>query len=341
MGEAMQAVLTTAHGGLEVLEFRDDYPRPVPGEGEVLIRIAACAVNFHDLFTRRGMPGVKIALPVVVGSDIAGTVAGVGPGASAHWLGKRVLIDPVFRDGDRFGMIGETVDGGRAEYVAVRESMLLEIPPNVTSEQAAALPLAYGTAYRMLITRGGLQRGERLMVLGASGGVGVACVQIARMVGAEVLAFAGSKSKLERLQALGATHAANYLERPFLDTVKEIYGKPRINGAGGVDVAVNFSGGDTLPATQRCVKLDGRILCCGATAGFDLALDARYWWTFEHRMIGSNGWEKNDLAKLLDLVASGQLAPAIDTVLPLGQTAQAEALLENRQVVGKVLIKPQ
>jgi len=340
MGEAMQAVLTTAHGGLEVLEFRDDYPRPIPGDGEVLIRIAACAVNFHDLFTRRGMPGVKIALPVVVGSDIAGTVDGVGPGASAHWLGKRVLVDPVFREGDRFGMIGETVDGGRAEFVAVHESMLLEIPPNVTSEQAAALPLAYGTAYRMLITRGGLQRGERLMVLGASGGVGVACVQIARMVGAEVLAFASSKPKLERLNALGAAHVANYLERPFLDTVKEIYGKPRINGGGGVDVAVNFSGGDTLPATQRCVKLDGRILCCGATAGFDLALDARYWWTFEHRMIGSNGWEKTDLAKLLDLVASGELAPAIDSVLPLRQTAQAEALLENRQVVGKVLIKP-
>jgi alcohol dehydrogenase len=160
------------------------------------------------------------------------------------------------------------------------------------------------------------------------------------MVGAEVLAFAGSAGKLERLTALGASHVANYTERPFLDTVKDIYGKPRINGAGGVDVAVNFTGGDTLPATQRCVKLNGRILCCGATAGFNLTLDARYWWTYEHTMIGSDGWLREDLIELLDLVAGGRLAPLIDKVLPLEETAEGERLLEDREVVGKVLIRP-
>jgi alcohol dehydrogenase len=336
----MRAVLTTAHGGPEVLRLQSDYPTPIAAPGEVLIRVAATAVNFHDIFTRRGMPGVKIKLPVITGSDIAGTVESLGAGVDPRWLGARVLIDPVMRSGDRVGMLGETVDGGRAEFIAVHPSMLLDIPVNVSFEQAAALPLAYGTAYRMMITRGQVKQGERVMVLGASGGVGAACVQLARMVGAEVLAFAGSGAKLERLAALGATHVANYNERSFLDTLKDIYGKPRINGTGGVDVAVNFTGGDTLPATQKCVKMNGRILCCGATAGFNLSLDARYWWTYEHTMIGSDGWLREDLSTLLGLVADGRLAPLIDKILPLEQTAEAERLLEEREVVGKVLIKP-
>ena len=335
----MRAVLTTAHGGPEVLKLQADYPAPSAAAGEVLVRVAATAVNFHDIFTRRGMPGVRINLPVITGSDIAGTVESLGDGVDPRWLGARVLIDPVMRGGDRVGMVGETVDGGRAEFLAVHASMLLEIPAAVSFEQAAALPLAYGTAYRMLITRGQVKKGERVMVLGASGGVGAACVQLARMIGAEVLAFAGSHAKLQRLTALGATHVGNYNERPFLDTVKDVYGKPRINGTGGVDVAVNFTGGDTLPATQKCVNMNGRILCCGATAGFNLSLDARYWWTYEHTMIGSDGWLREDLKTLLDLVADGRLAPLIDKVLTLEETAEAERLLEEREVVGKVLIK--
>ena len=319
----MKAVLTTAHGGPEVLQLRHDHPTPTPGSGELRVRVAATAVNFHDIFTRRGMPGVKIRLPVIVGSDIAGTVEALGPGVDPHWLGKRVLIDPVMRDGDQFGMLGETVDGGRAEFLVARPSMLLEIPAGVGFEQAAALPLAYGTAYRMMITRGKIKAGERIMVLGA-----------------EVLAFASSDAKMRRLAEIGARHVANYVDKPFLDTVKEIYGKPRITGSGGVDVAVNFTGGDTLPATQKCVNLNGRILCCGATAGFDLTLDARYWWTYEHTLIGSNGWHKEDLKTLLDLVAGGRLVPVIDKVLPLEETAEGERLLEDREVVGKVLLKP-
>jgi alcohol dehydrogenase len=336
----MKAVLTTAHGGPEVLQLRHDYPAPIPGPGDVLVRVAATAVNFHDIFTRRGMLGVKIKLPVIVGSDIAGTVEALGQGVESHWLGKRVLIDPVMREGNQFGMLGETVDGGRAELVVVRQSMLVEIPAGVGFEQAAALPLAYGTAYRMMITRGKIRAGERIMVLGASGGVGVACMQLAQMIGAEVLAFASSDAKMRRLKEIGASHVANYIDKPFLDTVKEIYGKPRITGAGGVDVAVNFTGGDTLPATQKCVNLNGRILCCGATAGFDLTLDARYWWTYEHTLIGSNGWHIDDLKILLDLVADGRLVPVIDKVLPLEETAEGERLLEDREVVGKVLLKP-
>jgi alcohol dehydrogenase len=337
---AMRAVLTVAHGGPDVLHLDPSFPVPDPLPDEVLVRVTATAINFHDIFTRRGMPGVRVQLPVIVGSDIAGTVEALGSVADARWLGKRVLIDPVLREGDRFGMLGETLHGGRAEYVAVHQSMLLEIPDAVSDAEAAALPLAYGTAYRMMVTRGRVKAGERVMVLGASGGVGVACVQIAKLLGAEVLAFASSASKLERLLALGADHVANYADRPFLDVVKEIYGKPRITGSGGVDVAVNFTGGDTLLPTQKCVKLGGRILSCGATAGFELTIDARYWWTYEHSMIGSDGWLKADLETLLGLVARRALVPVIDRILPLEEAAQGERLLEDRQVFGKVLLRP-
>ena len=335
----MRAMLTTAHGGRESLQLRD-VPAPLPGPGEALLSVAATSVNYHDIFTRRGMPGVRITLPVITGSDIAGTVLAVAPGAAPSWVGKRVLVDPVLRSGERFGMLGETLPGGRAEQVVVEQSMLVEIPASVTFEQAASLPLAYGTAHRMLFARGGLRAGERVLVLGASGGVGVACVQLAKLVGAEVIACASSEAKLQRLREIGADHVVNYLERPFLDAVKEIYGKPRITGSGGVDVAVNFTGGDTLLPTQKCVKLGGRIFCCGATAGFDLRLDARYWWTFEQTLIGSDGWVKEDLSSLLDLVASHRLDPSIDRVLPLEEAAEAERLLEDREVFGKVVLRP-
>jgi alcohol dehydrogenase len=335
----MRAVLTTTHGGREGLQVRD-VANPRPGTGEALLSVAATSINYHDIFTRRGMPGVRITLPVITGSDIAGTVLAVGPEVDPTWIGKRVLVDPVLRDSERFGMLGETLPGGRAEQVAVAQSMLIEIPASVTFEQAASLPLAYGTAHRMLFTRGGLRAGERVLLLGASGGVGVACLQLAKLAGAEVVACASSAAKLQRLREIGADHVVNYRERPFLEAVKEIYGKPRMTGSGGVDVAVNFTGGDTLVPTQKCVKVGGRILCCGATAGFELSLDARYWWTFEQTLIGSDGWMKEDLRTLLELIASGRLNPVIDRVLPLEQAAEGERLLEDREVFGKVVLRP-
>jgi alcohol dehydrogenase len=336
----LKAVLTTEHGDLSVLRFVRDYPRPEPGEHTVVLDVAATAVNFHDLFTRRGMPGVRLRLPVITGSDIAGTVVQVGPSVAGEWIGKRVLVDPVYRDGKNAGMVGETVDGGRAEQVAVLESQLIEIPEGVKFEAAAALPLAYGTAWRMMITKARICAGESVLILGASGGVGVACVQIAKLAGATVVACAGSPDKIARLREIGADHVVNYQDTPFREAVHQIMGKPRVAGTGGVDIAVNFTGGDTMVDTQKCVKLGGRIVSCGATAGYELSLDARYWWTFEHSMIGSDGWSVADLHELLNRVASGQLDPVIDKILPLEEAVEAERMLEDRKVIGKVLLKP-
>jgi len=336
----VRAVQTVAHGDRSQLVYRSDLPDPVAGPGEVVIAVAATAVNFHDIFTRRGMPGITIPLPVIVGSDIAGTIVEIGEGVAGWAEGDRVLVDPVSRDGSRFGMLGEVADGGRAERCRVPALQLLRVPEGVSLEQAASLPLAYGTAHRMLTTRGRVTAGERVLVLGASGGVGVACVQLAKMLGAEVIACSSTATKLERLRQLGADQVVNYGEIRFLDAIRELYGKPRIKGGGGVDVAVNYTGGDTWLDTQKCVRLGGRILTCGATAGFNLATDARYLWTFEHEIIGSNGWTPEGLVELMEQIAGGRLLPEIDQILPLEETAEAERLLEEREVVGKVLIKP-
>lgn len=336
----MRAVVTQAHGGREQLRYVPTYPDPSPAAGDVLLRVAACAVNYHDIFTRRGMPGITIPLPVIVGSDLAGEVIALGEGVTQWAVGDRVLLDPVLRSGPRYGMIGEVFDGGRAEMIAVPSTQLVRVPEAVTLDQAASLPLAYGTAHRMMYTRGRVAAGERVLVLGASGGVGVACVQLAKLAGAEVIACASSNDKLERLQAIGADHVFNYMEQPFADAVRAQFGKPRIAGGGGVDVVVNFTGGDTWESSQRCVRVGGRILTCGATAGYAVNTDLRYLWTFEQEMIGSNGWSVDDLERLLSLIAAGRLDPVIDRVFSLEETAEAERLLEDREVVGKVLIKP-
>ncbi|MEO0688663.1 MAG: zinc-binding dehydrogenase [Pseudomonadota bacterium] len=335
----MRAAITKAHGDRDQIEIVDDWADPVAEADEVVIEIAACAVNFHDIFTRRGMPGIKIDLPIVVGSDIAGTISELGSGVTDWKVGDRVLVDPVFR-AKGVGMIGETVDGGRASHIAVHTSQLVRVPDGVTLEQAAALPLGYGTAYRMMITQGQVKAGDKVLILGASGGVGIACVQLAKMMGAEVAACASSDEKLERLKGVGADHGINYVSSSMLAQVKEIYGKPRVGGGGGVDIAVNFTGGDTIKETQRCVTAGGKIVTCGATAGYDVALDMRFLWTFEHHMIGSNGWAISDLEALLALIDEGNLDPVIDKIFPLEETAEAERMLEDREVVGKILIKP-
>ena len=336
----MRAVVTQAHGGLEQLAYVADYADPRPTAHDVVIQVAACALNYHDIFTRRGMPGIRIPLPVIVGSDIAGEIIELGAEVTGWELGARVLVDPVFRDGVRFGMIGEVVDGGRAERLVVPASQLVNVPANVSLHAAAALPLAYGTAHRMLHTRGRIAAGERVLILGASGGVGVACVQLAKLVGAEVIACASTNDKLTALRALGADHVINYIETPFADAVREKFGKPRTTGTGGVDVVVNFTGGDTWEPTQRCLRVGGRVLTCGATAGYSVTTDLRYLWTYEQDMIGSNGWTVADLEQLLALIATDRLHPVIDRTFPLEATADAERLIEDRQVLGKILIVP-
>src|SRR5215469_7924916 len=336
----MKALVLREHGR-GGLAYETDFPDPVPGEGEVVLRVCAASLNYHDVFTRRGMPGIRIPMPAIMGLDVAGEVVGLGAGVSGWKVGDRVLGDPINRvEG---GLVGETVHGGLAEYCRLRAHQLVAIPDGVGFAQAAALPCAYGTARRMMLTKGRVTAGEKVLILGASGGVGVCCVQLAKLAGATVIAATGSAEKAARLRVLGADDIINYADEDFVQAIYARYGKPARRGAGsdrGVDVVVNYTGGDTWTKSLRVLRVGGRLLTCGATAGYDPPEDIRYIWTFELQILGSNGWAREDIAALLDLVQSGRLKAVVDATYPLERAVEALALLENRDVFGKVVIVP-
>ena len=336
----MRAAVIDEHGDRGVIRLVDDYPTPSAGEGGVVIRVGATSVNFHDIFTRRGMPGIRIPFPLIVGSDIAGEIVAVGEGVTGWSVGDRVLVDPHPCEATGWKFIGEQFDGGRAEFCAVLAEQLVRLPATVSFEVASTLPLAYATAHRMMFARGNVLAGETVLVLGASGGVGTCCVLLAKMAGAQVIACASSPAKLERLRAIGADHLIDYTRVDMRKAVHEIVGKPRVAGTGGVDLAINYTGGKTWMDTLRCVGNGGRMVTCGATAGFDEEVDCRYVWTFEQSIIGSDGWTREDVTRLLGLVESGLLKPVIDKVLPLDDIHEAERLLEDREVFGKVVVTP-
>jgi len=327
--------------GVRGLRYETDFPDPIPGPGDVVVGVRAAALNYHDVFTRRGMPGIRIPMPAIMGLDVAGEIITVGSEVVGWKVGDRVLGDPINRvEG---GLTGETVHGGLAKYCRIRAHQLVAIPDGVGFEAAAALPCAYGTARRMMFTNGRVAAGEKVLILGASGGVGVCCVQLAKLAGATVIAATSSQDKATRLRVLGADHIINYAEEDFVQAIYAHFGKPTRRGAGsdhGVDVVVNYTGGDTWTRSLRVLRVGGRLLTCGATAGYDPPEDIRFIWTFELQILGSNGWAREDITALLDLVQPGKLKAVIDATYPLEQTAEALALLENRDVFGKVVIVP-
>jgi alcohol dehydrogenase len=320
-GATMRAVVFHEHGGPDVLRLEERWPRPEPRAGETLVEVKAVALNHLDVFVRRGMPGVHVELPHISGGDVAGVVAGTG---------ERVLVDPMVPE----GAIGENTQGALAEYVSVPEDNLIPLPDGVSFEQAAALPIAYGTAWKLLVDRGRVRARETVLILGASGGVGTAAVQIAKLAEATVYAGASSPAKLERLRELGADHV--------LDTTTEDWGKElwAATAKRGVDVVVDYTGRATWPTSIRSLAHGGRLLTCGATSGYEAVTDLRYVWTREQTIMGSDGWTRDGLLILLDFVRAGRIEPVIDRVLPLERAREAEEAIENREVFGKVILTP-
>jgi NADPH:quinone reductase-like Zn-dependent oxidoreductase len=334
----MRALVLRKHGTLDELDVVADYPTPKATEGHVVIRVRAASFNYHDVFTVRGMPGIKVPLPVIIGLDMAGEIAEVGAGVSGWKASDRVLVNPVNKTK---GLMGEMLDGGMAEYCAVPADQLVAMPAGVSFEDAASLPVAYGTAHRMLITHKTVKAGDRVLVLGASGGVGTGCVLLAKMLGAEVIACASSDEKLKRLKALGADEVVDYTKTDWSKWAVEKYGKPqRRTYDGGVDAVINFTGGDTWVPSLRCLKRGGKLLVCGATAGYDPKEDLRYVWSFELQIVGSNSFYDDDLAALMALIGAGKIKPVIDKVLPLEQAREGLRLIQDREVIGKVVVTP-
>jgi alcohol dehydrogenase len=336
----MKAAVIYEHGGPGSIRYDARFPDPKPAAGEVLVHVKATALNHHDVFTRRGMPGINVPMPCIMGIDFAGEIAALGAGVTGWAIGERIMIDPIDRVGGG-GLIGEVRPGGLAEYCAVPTHNLIRLPADVSYEAAACLPVAYGTALRMMVTIGQVKAREKVLILGASGGVGTCCVQLAKLAGAEVIVCASSAEKLARLRELGADYGIDYSKEDFVKWVYAKYGKPhRRRFDGGVDVVVNFTGGDTWVPSLKTLHRQGRLLTCGATAGFDPKEDLRFIWTFELNIRGANGWMREDLTSLLDLVASGKLKPVIDRELSLPDANEAFRLLEDRLAFGKVIVKP-
>ena len=336
----MKALVLHEHGAAGCA-MRPTSPTRCPGAGDVVLRVRAAALNYHDVFTRRGMPGIRIAMPAIMGLDVAGEIAAVGPEVTGWKVGDRVLGDPINRvEG---GLTGETVHGGLAEYCRLQAHQLVAIPDGIGFEAAAALPCAYGTARRMMFTNGRVAAGEKVLILGASGGVGVCCVQLAKLAGATVIAATGSRRRRPSCARSAPTTSSITREQDFVQAVYGLYGKPARRGAGsdnGVDVVVNYTGGDTWTRSLRVLRVGGRLLTCGATAGYDPPEDIRFIWTFELQILGSNGWAREDITALLDMVQSGRLEAVVDTSYPLERAPEALARLENRDVFGKLVIVP-
>jgi NADPH:quinone reductase-like Zn-dependent oxidoreductase len=339
MPQVQKALQLFEHGDLDKLKVVTDKPMPELVPGHVIVKVHASSFNYHDVFTVRGMPGIKVPMPVVIGLDFAGTIEAVGTGVDGWTLGDKVLVNPLNK---KRGLMGEMMDGGMQQYCLVDAEQLIRMPDGVSFAQAAALPVAYGTAHRMLITHNTVKRGDKVLILGASGGVGSACVLLAKHLGAHVIACAGSDEKANALKAFGADEVINYNTVEFSKWAVEKYGKPqRRSYDGGVDVVVNFTGGDTWRPSLKCIKRGGALLVCGATAGHDPAEDLRYIWSFELRIIGSNSFYDENLRALLDLIGEGAISPIIDREVSLDEAAEGLRLIRDREVLGKVVVNPQ
>jgi NADPH:quinone reductase-like Zn-dependent oxidoreductase len=327
----MTATVIRQHGGPEQL-LVETVERPAPGPGEVAMRVAACAVNHLDVFVRRGMPGLPIPLPHTSGGDIAGWVEALGEGVRDVEVGTAALVDPAVEE----GALGENRAGGLAEYVVVPAENVIALASGDVELmlRVAALPIAYGTAQRMLVDRARLGAGETVVILGASGGVGVACVQLAKRAGARVIAVTSSEAKGERLRMLGADTVVVASDGEF---GKRVWAE---TGREGADVVVDYSGQATWPQSVRCTKRHGRLMTCGATSGHEAVTDLRYVWVREIDIRGSDGWTRDGLLELVGLVERGELDPVIHAVFPLSRSGEALAELEHRRAFGKVLVVP-
>jgi NADPH:quinone reductase-like Zn-dependent oxidoreductase len=340
----VKAVLFYKHGGPDVLEY-SDFPTPQPGPGQVLVHLKAAALNRLDLWTRAGWPGIRLEYPHIPGADGAGEVAAVGLGVTRWTTGDRVVINSNLGCGQcdycmagkdnlcrEWHLLGETVRGTYAEYVVVPAGNLYPLSEGFDEQAAAAAGLVFHTAWHSLIVRGNLRPGETVLVVGASGGVNTACIQIARLAGARVFVVGSSSQKLALAESLGA--------EGLIDRTKEenwsraVY---QLTGKRGVDVVVD-NVGTTFPQSFRAAGKGGRILTVGNTGGPKFEIDNRFIFSKHLSVIGSSMGTRQDFAVVMELVFAGKLKPVLDRSFPLSDARQAQEWLEHGEQMGKVTL---
>jgi NADPH:quinone reductase-like Zn-dependent oxidoreductase len=341
----MTAMVLREHGGPEVLRL-EELSVPEPRASEVRVRIAAVAVNHLDIWVRRGGPAFKLEYPHRLGSDIAGTVDAVGPGATAK-PGTKVVVQPGLSCGRcaaclggrdnlcRFyRILGENAQGGYAQYIVVPEVNLAPYPERLAMPQAAAVILPFLTAWQMVVRKAQVAPGDTVLVHGAGSGVGVAAIQIAKLYGARVIATASTAEKLARARTLGADEVIDYTSQDFVAECK------RLTDKRGVDAVIEHVGGDVFAGSIRAVRVGGRVVTCGATAGFHPAIDLRHVFFRQVEVLGSTMGSKADLLAVLGHIAAGRLEPVVHEVMPLASAGDAHRLLEARKAFGKIVLEP-
>jgi NADPH:quinone reductase-like Zn-dependent oxidoreductase len=297
----------------------------------VLVELRAASLNHLDLWVRKGLPSVP--KPRILGADGAGVVAGLGEGVDGFAGGERVVINPGIEHGDRITVIGEHTDGTHAELIAVPAGQVYAIPDELSFEEAAAFPLVFGTAHRMLVTRARLREGEWVLVWGVGGGVATAALAIAKALGARVLATSSSDEKLERARELGADAVVNHATGDVRAVVKEVTGGP------GVDVVVEHVGEATWATSLAAVRPRGRVVVCGATTGPNPPAQLhRVWWK-QLDVLGSTMGTRADFEAAFELVLSGRARPVVDTVFPLAEVRAAHERLEAGEQLGKIVLR--
>jgi zinc-binding alcohol dehydrogenase/oxidoreductase len=324
----VKAVRIHEDGGPEVLRY-EDADDPVAGPGEVLIRLKAASLNHLDIWTRQGLPSAP--KPRILGADGAGIVEVVSGGADGFAAGDEVVINPGLDDGAH--ILGEHMDGTHAELIAVPADYVHPLPGDLTFEEAAAFPLVFETAYRMLVTRAGLQEGEWVLVWGVGGGVASAALVLAKALGARVIATSSSDEKLERAREAGADAVVNHETGDVAAAVKEA------TGGHGADVVVEHVGEATWKTSLQAAATEGRVVVCGATSGPNPPAQLhRIWWK-QLSILGSTMGTRADFAGVYDLVARGTAKPIVDRVFPLSEAAAAHEYLEGGKQFGKVVLK--
>jgi NADPH:quinone reductase-like Zn-dependent oxidoreductase len=337
----MQAVRFHEHGGPEVLRF-EEAADPEARAGHAIVRVRACALNHLDLWQRRGLDRVRFPLPHISGSDVAGEVV-AADGVAA---GTRVLLQPGLSCGvcsrcvsgrdnlcPRYDVLGNMSEGGYAEFVRVPLANIVPIPDHISFVAAAAFPLTFLTAWHMLVTVARVRPGEAVLVLAAGSGVGQAAVQIARFLGARVLATAGSEEKLARARQIGADEAINHSADHWAGDVK------RLTDGRGVDVVVEHVGQVTWEQSVRSLARGGRLVTCGATTGHAATLDLRHLFARQLSLLGSYMGTKGELIEVSRLFFSGRLEPVVDRTFPLRAAAEAQQRLERREQFGKIVLE--
>jgi NADPH:quinone reductase-like Zn-dependent oxidoreductase len=340
----MKAVRIHQFGGPEVLKY-DDIPDPQPRKDQVLIRVKACSLNHLDLWVRKGLPGVK--LPHIPGSDVAGEIVEIGEYVSGFTTGQRVLVAPMHFCGycvnclagkqnqcREFTVLGNAVDGGDCELIAVPGANIIPFPDSLDFNLAASVPLVFVTAWHMLVGLAGIRPGQTVLVLGASSGVGIAAIQIAKLFHCRVITTAGDEKKLEKAHALGADHGINHYKQKISEEVRKITNKA------GVDIVVEHVGVATWDESIRSLKTVGTLVTCGATTGAKVKIDLRHLFARQLRLLGSYMGTMAELHEVLSHVFAGRLKPVLDRTFPLSEIRAAHEYLENGQMFGKVVVNP-